>query len=129
MLIKLFIQSLLTFLIIDSVWITQVAAPWMKRVIPHLMSPNPNLAAAGLFYVIYLSTLIYLVISPGITQRLGYPTLALQSFFFGFAAYATYDLTNLAVLKGYPWNLALADMIWGGTLTMITTLIVYKLNV
>ncbi len=129
MFIKLFIQSLVAFLAIDSIWITQVASPWMKKVVPHLMSSTPNLLAAGLFYVIYLSTLLYLLVIPALTSKLPLNSLLTQSFLFGFVAYATYDLTNLAVMRGYTWGLALADMFWGGILTMVTVLIVYKLNV
>lgn len=101
----------------------------MKKVVPHLMAPSPNLLAAGLFYVIYLSTLLHLILVPAIASKLSLGTLLTQSFLFGFAAYATYDLTNLAVMRGYTWGLALADMFWGGILTMVTVLIVYKLNV
>ena len=129
MFIKLFLQSLVAFLAIDSIWITQVASPWMKKVVPHLMTATPNLVAAGLFYVIYLSTLLYLILMPALANKRLLHTLLTQSFLFGFAAYATYDLTNLAVMRGYTWSLALADMFWGGILTMLTVLIVYKLNV
>lgn len=128
MFIKLLFQSLLTFLALDAAWISQIATPWMKKAVPHLMSPNPNLVAAIAFYFLYLSTLLILFIMPGISQKVGYQTLAFQTFLFGFTAYATYDLTNLAVMKGYPASMAIADMIWGGVLTMVTALIVYKLN-
>lgn len=129
MFIKLFLQSLLAFLLIDSLWITQVASPWMKKVVPHLMSATPNLLAAGLFYLIYLSALLSLILIPALNSKLPLSALLPQAFLFGFAAYATYDLTNLAVMRGYPWSLALADMFWGGLLTLLTVLIVYKLNV
>lgn len=129
MFLKLFLQSIFAFLAIDSLWITQVASPWMKKVVPHLMSATPNLLAAGLFYIIYLSTLLYLIVMPALASKLPLNTLLTQSFLFGFAAYATYDLTNLAVMRGYTWSLAFADMFWGGILTTLTVLIVYKLNV
>ncbi len=32
---------------------------------------------------------------------------------FGFLAYATYDLSSLATLRGWPLRLALADTPWG----------------
>ena len=32
---------------------------------------------------------------------------------FGLIAYATYDMTNLATLKGFPLWIALVDMAWG----------------
>jgi len=37
----------------------------------------------------------------------------------GFFAYATYDLTNLATLRGWSPTLAIVDMAWG---TFITAL-------
>jgi uncharacterized membrane protein len=32
---------------------------------------------------------------------------------FGFVTYATYDLTNLSTLKGFPVKLVVVDMAWG----------------
>ena len=37
---------------------------------------------------------------------------------FGFFTYATYDLTNWATLKDWPWKLSLIDMAWG---TLVST--------
>ena len=37
--------------------------------------------------------------------------------FFGLITYATYDLTNLATLKNWPWIVTLVDMAWGTLLT------------
>ncbi len=128
MFIKLLLESLVTFLALDAAWISQVATPWMKKAVPHLMSANPNILAAIAFYLLYLSVLLILFIMPGLAHKVGYQTLAFQTFLFGFTAYATYDLTNLAVMKGYPASMAIADMIWGGILTMVTALIIYKLN-
>lgn len=128
MTIKLFLQSIITFLLIDSIWITQVAGPWMRKATPHLMASNPNLIAAIIFYLLYIAILLFLVVVPGFNNKISLNALALQAFLFGLVSYATYDLTNLAVMKGYPWTMAVADMLWGGILTMATVLIVYKLN-
>ncbi len=126
--IKLFIESFVTFLALDALWISQVASPWMKKAVPHLMSTTPNWFAALAFYFLYLGVLLVLFILPGISHKLGYQTIAFQSFLFGLTCYATYDLTNLAVMKGFPLNMALADMFWGATVTMCTALIIYRLN-
>jgi len=32
---------------------------------------------------------------------------------FGLVAYATYDLTNQATLRDWPWHLTLIDLCWG----------------
>ena len=37
--------------------------------------------------------------------------------FFGLVAYATYDLTNLATLKGWPVAVTVVDICWGMVLT------------
>jgi uncharacterized membrane protein len=37
--------------------------------------------------------------------------------FFGLIAYATYDLTNLATLKGWPVAVTVVDLCWGMVLT------------
>ena len=129
MFVKLLIESLVAFLALDAAWISQVATPWMKKAVPHLMAPTPNIYAAIAFYLLYLSTLLILFILPGLAHKVGYQTLAFQTFLFGFTAYATYDLTNLAIMKGYPASMAIADMVWGGILTMVTALIIYKLNI
>ena len=129
MFVKLLLESIFAFLALDAVWISQVATPWMKKAVPHLMATTPNIWAAIAFYILYLSALLILFLIPALNQKIGYQTLAFQSFLFGFTAYATYDLTNLAVMKGYPASMAIADMVWGGILTMVTALIIYKLNV
>ena len=35
----------------------------------------------------------------------------------GFIAYATYGLSHLATLRGWPWRLAVVDIAWGTVLT------------
>ena len=38
-------------------------------------------------------------------------------FIFGLVAYGTYNLTNMAVLKGWSPTVVFVDMFWGGFLT------------
>jgi uncharacterized membrane protein len=40
---------------------------------------------------------------------------------FGFFTYATYDLTNLATLKGWPVTIVFIDIVWGSILTGIVS--------
>jgi uncharacterized membrane protein len=41
---------------------------------------------------------------------------------FGLVAYATYDLTNLATLAGWPASVTLVDLAWGAAITCVTAL-------
>ena len=36
--------------------------------------------------------------------------------FFGLLTYATYDLTNLAIMRDWPLLLTVVDLLWGSTL-------------
>lgn len=38
---------------------------------------------------------------------------------FGLVAYATYDLTNQATLRAWPWELTPVDLAWGAGATAI----------
>lgn len=42
-----------------------------------------------------------------------------SAFWKGFATYAVFDGTNLAIFDKYPIDLAIADSIWGGILFML----------
>ena len=46
---------------------------------------------------------------------------------FGAIAYATYDLTNLATLKGFPPIVAMVDIAWGAFLAALIASIAYKI--
>ena len=46
---------------------------------------------------------------------------------FGFLAYMTYDLTNLATIKAWTLPLALIDMGWGAFLTAAATAVGYAI--
>jgi uncharacterized membrane protein len=71
------------------------------------------LPPAVLFYLLYGAALVYFVILPARSTR-----EALQrGAFFGLVAYATYDLTNQATLIGWPWQVTVADLVWGAFVT------------
>ena len=40
---------------------------------------------------------------------------------FGFFVYATYDLTNLALLRDWPAGMSLLDVAWGTSLSAVVT--------
>ena len=41
-------------------------------------------------------------------------------FIFGLVAYGTYNLTNMAVVKGWSPTVTFVDMFWGGSLTALS---------
>jgi uncharacterized membrane protein len=98
-------------LVLDALWLGLIAAPLYQQGIGHLMAPQPRLGVAALFYLLYpLGIVIFAVAArPAGAWR---PTL-LAGALFGLFTYATYDLTNLATLKGWPIWLSVIDVAWG----------------
>lgn len=131
MFFKLFIIALPVFLAIDMVWLTLVAKSFYAKQIGFLMAKNPNLFAALIFYIIFIAGLIIFVITPALDKKMWTQAL-LAGAFFGLVTYATYDLTNLATVKDWPFIITIVDLIWGmvlsATVSVITFFIALKLG-
>ena len=102
----------LTMIAIDLLWLGFIAKPLYQQGIGHLMADEPRTVAAVLFYLVYPIGLVLFAIAPHEAAN-SWGKTALWAALFGFFAYATYDLTNLATLKAWPLSLALIDMAWG----------------
>ena len=76
------------------------------------MKTNFNWMAAFIFYFIYIFGLVYFAINPALAKG-EFTHALLVGALFGFMTYATYDLTNLATLEGWPLKITLIDMAWG----------------
>lgn len=114
-LIKRYFVALFVFFIIDMIWLGIVAKKLYQKELGFILSEKPNWAAAIIFYLIFISGLIFFVINPAIIKdSLTYALLV--GMFFGFITYATYDLTNLATIKNWPLKITLIDLVWGTSL-------------
>jgi uncharacterized membrane protein len=102
----------IAMLVLDLIWLGVVARPMYAAGIGHLMADKPNWVAAGLFYAVYALGLLRFTVLP-FDADAGWREPLLTAAAFGFFAYATYDLSNLATLKAWPWSVAIADMAWG----------------
>ena len=101
--------TVLALLALDAVWLGVVAQPLYTKAIGHLMAAQPNLVAALSFYPVYSVGLMIFAVVPGPSAGRS----ALRAAGFGFFAYSTYDLTNLATLKDWPLTISLLDVAWG----------------
>jgi len=110
--IKQYFVALTTFLIIDGIWLTLIAKNFYAKHLGFLMSKTPNLAAAGIFYLIYILGMVVLVISPAL-QKHSLSQAIFMGALFGLCGYATYDLTNLATISNWPLLITIVDLIWG----------------
>jgi len=118
--LKLYFLTLFIFLGIDSVWLGLVAPKFYRSQIGHLMAETPNLPAAGLFYLLFVGALVYFIVEPGLGDE-KMQTIILRGAFFGLVTYGTYDLTNLATLRDWPVLVTVVDLLWGTTLSAVTS--------
>lgn len=113
-----------TFLLIffDALWLGLIAKKFYALHIGYLMLSEPNWFAACLFYLIYPIGIMIFVLQPsqGILKK-----AATLGALFGFFTYATYELTNWAVIFEWPALIVFVDMLWGACLTaLVSTLTV-----
>ena len=113
-----FVASLVAMAVIDGVWLGAVARTFYRRHLGFLMADRPNWTAAVAFYLIYVLGVTVFAVLPGMDAGSVWDA-AWRGALFGLVAYATYDLTNAATLKGWPNIVTVVDMAWGTVLTAL----------
>ena len=116
---KHYLIALVVFTLVDLVWLLFISKNLYQAKIGHLMADKVNLAAAGIFYLLFIAALVFFVINPATAKSSILYALGAGAFF-GLVTYATYDLTNLATLKGWPVSLTVIDLLWGSFVTSTT---------
>ena len=112
------IAIVMLMVLLDLVWLGTVAKPLYQQGIGHLMAEQPNFLAGALFYAVYAIGLTVFAVLPN-SASAGWRRTIAAGALFGFVAYATYDLTNLATLRNWPIGMSLLDMAWGSALSGI----------
>lgn len=114
-----YFTTAIVFLIIDYVWLTQIANRFYTDRIGHLLMDKPNMVAAGAFYIIYVVGIVIFAVIPALKNDSFAYAVAFGAMF-GFFTYATYDFTNYATLKNWPVIVVVVDVAWGATLSAIS---------
>ena len=114
-----YVSMLIFMLVVDIIWLSVIAKPIYQQGIGHLMAAKPNLIFAALFYLVYVFGLLRFAIKPNRAWA-GVKQTFFAGASVGLFVYASYDLTNLALLKDWPLDLALLDTAWGTVLSGIT---------
>lgn len=110
--LKLYALTVPVFFIIDLIWLGVVAKGFYQKNLNHLLSPQVNWPAAIIFYLIYIAGILIFAVLPAVAKD-SLRHAMLYGALFGFFTYMTYELTNLALLKGWPLNIVVIDIMWG----------------
>jgi uncharacterized membrane protein len=121
---KLYGVAVVTFFVIDLVWLGLVARPFYQTQLGHLMRANVNWAAAIVFYLVFVTGIVLLVVWPAV-ERHSLAHALLFGALLGLVTYAAYDLTNLATLEGFPLKVAVVDLVWGMVLCSTVSAVTY----
>ncbi len=122
--LKIYAVALPILFVLDMLWLGVVSKSFYAKEIGALMKADINWPAGILFYFLFAVGLVVFVIAPSIEKASWIHALALGALF-GCIAYATFDLTNLALLKDWPLSITIVDILWGTVLSATTSVFAY----
>lgn len=123
--IKLILATAVTFILLDAIWLGFLAKSIYIKQMGDLISIKngniqANVAAAILVYIILIGGIVVFV------QPLAGHSLSaalVYGILYGLVSYGTYDLTNMAVIKGWTWTVTAVDMLWGMTICSVSSIV------
>lgn len=109
----LYLATLIVLVPLDFLFLGVLAKDFFKAQVGPALG-DVNILPAAIFYLLYpLGIVIFVSLAAGSNWQ---HTL-LYGALFGLFCYATFDLTALALLKGWTWPAALVDIAWGAFAT------------
>ncbi|MDM0106181.1 DUF2177 family protein [Variovorax sp. J22R24] len=122
-----YLSTAVTFLSLDAVWLFTMADRLYRPALGNMMLERFAIGPALAFYAIYFAGIVVFVVAPALNRERWRSAFALGALL-GLVAYATYDLTNQATLKGWPWQVTLVDLVWGSLLTATSATVAYGMT-
>lgn len=114
--LKLYGLTAVLFFLIDLVWLGVLAAPFYQKHIGHLMRAEVLWIPALAFYAVYIAGILVFSVIPALDAGSMTRAIGLGAFL-GFFAYATFDLTCIALFRDFPGIVVAVDLAWGTCLT------------
>jgi uncharacterized membrane protein len=115
-LLKLYGVTALAFFALDLAWLGLVARDFYRAHLGHFLRDQPLWPAALAFYAVYIAGIVVFAVLPSLQAESLIRAVVLGAFL-GFFAYATFDLTALALFRDFPRLVVVVDLAWGTALT------------
>jgi uncharacterized membrane protein len=115
---------MILLLLIDSIWVLGARKIHSQVVESVQKAPlNPDLLPAALFYLLVPLAYVFIIKKLAKTKTDAF----LYGLLVGMLMYGTFDLTNKAIFKDYPWSYTIADMSWGTMCVGVVSLLTFSL--
>ena len=112
-------SAAIIFAVLDAIWLNRAAPLLYRPLLGDLLADSFRPVPAVLFYLCYISAMVWFAIRPGLAE--GVPYALLNGALLGGIAYATYDLTNQATLRHWPAQITVIDIVWGMSATALAS--------
>jgi uncharacterized membrane protein len=119
-----YLVSGIVFLALDAVWLGIMGNALYRPQLGNLVLDKFLIAPAIAFYLIYPIGIAVFAVAPALQSGSGAAAIG-YGLLFGFLAYATYNLTNLATLRGWSPLVTVTDIAWGATATGVAAVAGY----
>ena len=126
-LLKLYVISVPVFFLIDFLWLGLIAKPFYDRHLGYLLRGHVLWGAAILFYLFFLLGLVVFVIAPAVESG-SFSKAVFLGLFFGFITYQTYELTNYALVRDWPFIVVVVDIAWGMVLSSLVSAVTFIID-
>ncbi len=124
--LKLYIISLISYVILDSLWVGVVAHGFYKKHLSFLFVDKINYLPIVIFYLLYAFGIVFLILQPNQSKSL--LGIFLAGAVLGLIAYGTYDLINSATIKNWSAVATIVDILWGAVATGLVSLVTLFLS-
>jgi uncharacterized membrane protein len=114
--LRIYLAICVPLLILDGIWLGLIAKDFYRRELGDLMASPIKIIPAAIFYLAYPIGLMMFAVMPALATA-SIQDAAIKGALFGLFCYGTYDLVNLATLKGWSTKLTLVDMAWGAVIS------------
>lgn len=111
-----YLVSGLSFLALDAVWLSLMGTTLYRAQLGNLVLEKFLVAPAAAFYLLYPVGIAVFAVGPAL-QAASALTAFGYGLLLGVLAYGTYNLTNLATLRGWSPVVTVVDLGWGSFAT------------
>lgn len=116
----MYLSAGVMFAAADMLWVTYVVTPMYRTNLESILADKFAATPAIAFYVLYIFGMMYFAIIPGM-QADSWKLAAMNGALFGIMTYATYCLTNMAIMKVWPLSITISDIAWGAFATALVS--------